>query len=83
VGSSHHGSFFTIAGIAGILRPSPVFRYSFSTFGWIRGRIQDGSLAERVEHPLAQLEQRLAELPTNREIVAYCRGPWCVLSVSN
>ena len=30
--------------------------------------------------PLAQLERRLAELPTNREIVAYCRGPWCVLS---
>ena len=30
--------------------------------------------------PLAQLERRLAELPSNREIVAYCRGPWCVLS---
>jgi len=22
----------------------------------------------------------LAELPADREIVAYCRGPWCVLS---
>jgi ArsR family transcriptional regulator len=22
----------------------------------------------------------LAELPPEREIVAYCRGPWCVLS---
>ena len=30
--------------------------------------------------PLGQLEQRLAELPADREIVAYCRGPWCVLS---
>jgi len=30
--------------------------------------------------PLAQLERRLAELPANHEIVAYCRGPWCVLS---
>jgi len=30
--------------------------------------------------PLAQLERRLAELPPDREIVAYCRGVWCVLS---
>jgi ArsR family transcriptional regulator len=30
--------------------------------------------------PLAQLERRLAELPPGREIVAYCRGAWCVLS---
>jgi rhodanese-related sulfurtransferase len=29
---------------------------------------------------MAQLERRLAELPADREIVAYCRGPWCVLS---
>ena len=27
--------------------------------------------------PLVELEQRLAELPTDREIVAYCRGPFC------
>jgi rhodanese-related sulfurtransferase len=30
--------------------------------------------------PLAELEQRLAELPSDREIVAYCRGPFCLLS---
>ena len=30
--------------------------------------------------PLSQLERRLAELPVDREVVAYCRGPWCVLS---
>jgi 3-mercaptopyruvate sulfurtransferase SseA len=42
-----------------------------------------GHLPSALNIPLAQLEQRLAELPTNREIVAYCRGPWCVLSVSN
>jgi rhodanese-related sulfurtransferase len=30
--------------------------------------------------PLEQLEQRLSELPRNREIVAYCRGPYCVLA---
>ncbi len=30
--------------------------------------------------PLAQIEQRLDELPRDREIVAYCRGPFCLLS---
>jgi rhodanese-related sulfurtransferase/predicted transcriptional regulator len=27
--------------------------------------------------PLDELEHRLAELPVDREIVAYCRGPFC------
>lgn len=27
--------------------------------------------------PIAELERRLAELPADREIVAYCRGPFC------
>ena len=27
--------------------------------------------------PLAELEERLAELPEGAEIVAYCRGPFC------
>jgi rhodanese-related sulfurtransferase len=27
--------------------------------------------------PLDELEQRLAELPADREVVAYCRGPFC------
>lgn len=30
--------------------------------------------------PLDQLEARLAELPRSAEIVAYCRGPYCVLA---
>ncbi len=30
--------------------------------------------------PLERLEERLGELPADREVVAYCRGPWCVLS---
>lgn len=30
--------------------------------------------------PLAELEQRLSELPRRAEIVAYCRGPFCMLS---
>jgi rhodanese-related sulfurtransferase len=39
-----------------------------------------GHLAGALNVPLAQLELRLAELPPDREVVAYCRGPWCVLS---
>ncbi len=30
--------------------------------------------------PLQHLEERLSELPRNKEIVAYCRGPYCVLA---
>lgn len=39
-----------------------------------------GHLPEALNIPLAQLERRLAELPADREVIAYCRGPWCVLS---
>lgn len=39
-----------------------------------------GHLPNALNIPLAVLERRLAELPPDREIVAYCRGPYCVLS---
>lgn len=39
-----------------------------------------GHLPGALNIPLRQLEQRLAELPCKQEIVAYCRGPYCVLS---
>ena len=39
-----------------------------------------GHLPGALNVPLAQLELRLEELPPDREVVAYCRGPWCVLS---
>jgi rhodanese-related sulfurtransferase len=41
---------------------------------------RQGHLPGALSIPLAQLEHRLAELSADREIVAYCRGPWCVLS---
>lgn len=30
--------------------------------------------------PLAELERRFAQLPKDQQIVAYCRGPYCILS---
>ncbi len=39
-----------------------------------------GHLPGALNIPLRELEQRLSELPNNHEIVAYCRGPYCVLS---
>jgi rhodanese-related sulfurtransferase/DNA-binding HxlR family transcriptional regulator len=31
--------------------------------------------------PLEELRQRLAELPKDRSIVAYCRGPYCLMAI--
>jgi rhodanese-related sulfurtransferase len=31
--------------------------------------------------PLSELKRHLANLPRNREIVAYCRGPQCVMAI--
>jgi rhodanese-related sulfurtransferase/predicted transcriptional regulator len=39
-----------------------------------------GHLPGAVNIPLRELEARLAELDGGQEIVAYCRGPYCVLS---
>lgn len=39
-----------------------------------------GHLPEAINIPLEQLEDMLGKLPRDREIVAYCRGPYCVLS---
>jgi rhodanese-related sulfurtransferase len=34
-----------------------------------------------VSVPLKELNKRLSKLPRGKEIVAYCRGPYCVLAV--
>jgi len=39
-----------------------------------------GHLPGAVNVPLAELERRLADLDPEQEIVAYCRGAYCVLS---
>jgi rhodanese-related sulfurtransferase len=39
-----------------------------------------GHVAGALSVPLDRLQERLKDLPPDREVVAYCRGPWCVLS---
>jgi rhodanese-related sulfurtransferase/DNA-binding transcriptional ArsR family regulator len=39
-----------------------------------------GHLPGAFNLPLGELAQRLADLPPGQEVVAYCRGPYCVLS---
>ncbi|WP_409186266.1 ArsR/SmtB family transcription factor [Amycolatopsis sp. VS8301801F10] len=39
-----------------------------------------GHIAGAVSVPLDELEDRLSELPADQEVVAYCRGEFCVLS---
>jgi rhodanese-related sulfurtransferase len=40
-----------------------------------------GHIPGAISVPLDQLEKLLTELPREQEIVAYCRGPYCVLAV--
>ena len=40
-----------------------------------------GHILGAVSVPLRELEHRLAGLPKRRQIVAYCRGPYCVLAM--
>jgi rhodanese-related sulfurtransferase len=40
-----------------------------------------GHIPGAVSIPLGELKARFKELPRNREVVAYCRGPYCVFAV--
>ena len=39
-----------------------------------------GHIAGALSLPLPELKRRLGELPKGQEIVAYCRGPYCVMA---
>jgi rhodanese-related sulfurtransferase len=40
-----------------------------------------GHITGAISIPLKELKRHLSDLPRDQEIVAYCRGPYCVLSI--
>ena len=45
-----------------------------------REEFEAGHIPGAVSIPLDELRERLDELPRGAEVVAYCRGPYCVLA---
>jgi rhodanese-related sulfurtransferase len=45
-----------------------------------RTEFESGHIRGAVSVPPEEIEQRLAELPDGVEVVAYCRGPYCVFA---
>jgi len=44
------------------------------------GEYQAGHIAGAISIPLDSLPRYLAKLPKNQEVVAYCRGPYCMFA---
>jgi len=45
-----------------------------------REEFEAGHLPGAINIPIERLESELARLPRKREVVAYCRGPFCLMS---
>jgi len=46
-----------------------------------RDEYEAGHIAGALSVPVRELGRRLRELPKSREVIAYCRGPYCVYSL--
>jgi rhodanese-related sulfurtransferase len=46
-----------------------------------REEYEAGHIPGAVSVPVDELQQRLRTLPRSREVIAYCRGPYCVYSL--
>jgi rhodanese-related sulfurtransferase len=46
-----------------------------------RQEFEAGHIPGALSIPLAELKKRLRDLPKNRDVVAYCRGPYCVMAL--
>ncbi len=44
------------------------------------GEYAAGHIPGAINLPIDELERQLAELPPGREVIAYCRGPYCVFA---
>jgi len=75
--------FGTLDGIEPIGREELLSRAGDITIIDVRPRaeFESGHIEGALSIPLEELAEHLRELPPGREIVAYCRGPYCVLSL--
>ena len=46
-----------------------------------REEYEAGHIPGALSAPIAELKDLVGELPRDRQIVAYCRGPYCVMSI--
>jgi rhodanese-related sulfurtransferase len=46
-----------------------------------RAEYEAGHIPGAFSMPVPEIDARLGELPADREVIAYCRGPYCVYSV--
>jgi rhodanese-related sulfurtransferase/DNA-binding transcriptional ArsR family regulator len=46
-----------------------------------RQEFEAGHIPGALSIPLAELKKRLRDLPKDRDVVAYCRGPYCVMAL--
>ena len=46
-----------------------------------REEFESGHITSALSVPLGELKRRLRELPKSREVIAYCRGRYCVYSL--
>jgi rhodanese-related sulfurtransferase/DNA-binding transcriptional ArsR family regulator len=46
-----------------------------------REEFEAGHIPGAISIPVPELERRVAELPKRKEVIAYCRGPYCVYSL--
>jgi len=46
-----------------------------------REEYEAGHIPGALSMPLAEVKRRMKELPKSREVIAYCRGPYCVYSL--
>ena len=46
-----------------------------------KGEYEAGHIPGALSIPVPELERRFREIPKGREVIAYCRGPYCVYSL--